>query len=217
MWDRALQCLNRDATKRKTREADACRSQRWLHHLQPEKEDAGESPNGGLTLQWGEKQFLFFLECSHQWSCWHRERGIASDWWAWFQMLKHRAYPLLQWWSEFALFLTTEPLPIDETNPFRARAGCKGQDSTWVNPASRIPQGTASWQPDHHPHTNLRPVAEKSSYRADERGDRDLCFWITTTICNFVTNPTIYSIFHQSTANGSLLLDGLFGTVEEWS
>lgn len=154
MWDRALQCLNRDATKRKTREADACRSQRWVHHLQHEKEDAGESPNGGLTLQWGEKQFLFFLEHSHQWSCWHREWGTASDWWAQFQMLKHRAYLLLQWWSGFALFLTTEPLPIDETidetNPFRAVAGCEGQDSSWMSPASRIPQE----QPDHRPLTN---------------------------------------------------------------
>lgn len=63
----------------------------------------------------------------------------------------------------------------------------------------------------------LCPLAEKSSYGADERGDRDLCLWITTTICNFVTSPMIYSIFHKSPANGSMLLHGLFGTLEAWS
>lgn len=51
MWDRALQRLNRDAMKQKTREADACRSQRCVYYLQREKEDVGESPNVGLTLQ----------------------------------------------------------------------------------------------------------------------------------------------------------------------
>lgn len=174
MWDRALQCLNRDAMKRKTREADACRSQRWVHHLQHEKEDAGESPNGGLTLQWGEKQFLFFMEHSHQWSCWHWEWGIVSDWWAWFQMLKHRAYLLLQWWSGFALFLTAEPLPIDETKtlsgPWQAGSASAVPGWTQLAGSHRDSQTTTLTQ-------TLCPPAEKSSYGADERGARELCIW----------------------------------------
>ena len=175
MWDRALQCLNRDAMKRKTREADACRSQRWVHHLQHEKEDTGESPNGGLTLQWGEKQFLFFLEHSHQWSCWHREWGRVSDWWAWLQMLKHRAYLLLQWWSGFALFVTTESLRIDEIKILSGprQAGNASVVSRWTQLAgshrnSILP---ARPPPSHKPSVLLQ---KKSVSGADERGDKEL-------------------------------------------
>lgn len=92
-------------------------------------------------------------------------------------MLKHRAYLLLPSMVIRICFVSNNRATAArrDENSFRAMASWKCQSNSRMNPASSILQKECPASQTTALTQTLCPLAARSSYRADEREDRELC------------------------------------------